>query len=344
MRSFLLEYTKRKDEGMDVFTDLHVNLWCVNSRGSEDVPNMYLDFGFMIDDISNVNDIILYCPFPIEKVEDLGHLLLNKVDLIEAIFNENCEVLSKIHPNRIKVTKKGDKLKPFKTSTLVTCGLFKNNDKSKSNEFIIYQLSDSLIKYTEQEEYTRIAINVSGILSGNEIKLEYLRDIKRYYFRIRITPKDGMINIVKRENEKINLFQDPSLRTTEIIDFRINDFRSISEEIKEEAFRLNTFDMSSVHYLVMRDATDEFVSGTNEYKSRILEKEVWKDYIFLENNDVIAYHFKKMNCSSFSNLSRFKYLLNVKKRVFCYISILLFLSVVSNAIYEFLIKKLLLGG
>lgn len=351
MRSFLLEYVKRDDSLQEnTSIDIHINLWGINAQNAEHSPSMVLDFGFMIDDITNISEIILYCPFQIEGIDDLGGLLAKKPDLIEAVFNEDCEVLSKIHPNRTKITKRGDNFKSSNTN---------------NKEFILYKLDKSLIEFTAQEEYGKIKINVTNILSGNERNLKSLSNIKRYYFRVRIYPNQKeKIDILKRENEKINLLQDSSLRTTEIIDFRINDFRSITENIKEEVFRLNTFNIQNIHYLIMRNSTDEFISGSDKYKSRLLEREVWKDYFKLEDdNDVIAYHFKKsykqLNensnnslptfffkansnekhenkeyISSFTNLSRFKYPLNVKARIMRYVFAIVAISIMSNVLYD----------
>lgn len=349
MRSFLLEYAER-DEALkpdngrlqffkcnaqntktDVVIDLHINLWGINAQSSEKSPQMVLDFGFMIDDIKRIKNLILYCPFHIEKVEDLGGLLSETPALIEAIFNENCEILSNIHPNRTKIAKRGDN---FKSS---------NNNKE---EFILYKLDDSLINFKDENEYGLIEINVANILSGNEEKIKHLQETRKYYLRIRISPKnDKSTYILRRENENINILQDVSLKTTEIIDFRINDFRSITEKMREEAYRLNTFNISSIHYLIMRNSTDEHISSSDKYKSRILENEIWNKYIPLSKYDVIAYHFKDIAnkkdnkieyISSFTNLSRFKYPLNVTKRIIIYILVIIGLSICSSVLATWL--------
>ena len=343
MRSFLLEYEKREKASENTEIDIHINLWGVNAQKSENAPTMIFDFGLMIEDIKNISEIILYCPFHIDKVEDLGGKLSQKPDLIEAIFNENCEVLSKIHPNRTKITKRGDNFKSI-------------SDKGKA--FILYKLDESLINFSDQHEYGKLKINVKHILSGNEELFSELSEVKTYYFRVRVYPKiNDPIYILKRENEDANILQNLSLRITEIIDFRINDFRAITDNMKEEVFRLNTFNISSIHYLIMRDSTDEFISGSDSYKSRLLEREVWKDYIALDNNDVIAYHFKEISekkgvnyISSFTNLSRFKYPLNIKRRLAPYILAIMTISVAANIVYGFLgwvcsfLSKVKFGG
>ena len=333
MRSFLLEYKKRDSSSEDTEIDIHINLWGVNAQRSENAPVMVFDFGFMVKNIKNVSRIIMYCPFHIGDVEDLGCKLFQKTDLIEAIFNEDCEVSSKIHPNRIKITKKGDS--------------FKSSDSNKT-EFMLYKLNKSLISFSDQHEYGRIEINVGNILSENENNFSSINRVNTYYFRIRISPKTNEpICILKRENESINLLQDSSLRTTEIVDFRINDVRSITEDIKEEVFRLNAFNIKSIHYLIMRNSTDEFISSADKYKSRLLEREVWKDYIKLNDSDVIAYHFKEVSdvgyISSFTNLSRFKYPLNTKRRICYYILAIVLISLLSNILYGWL-SRTMCGG
>lgn len=68
MRTFILEYTKRENKGINsekrmekVNLELHVNLW--NFKKLETT----FDFGFMVDNIDNVENIILYVPFKIKK-------------------------------------------------------------------------------------------------------------------------------------------------------------------------------------------------------------------------------------------------------------------------------------
>ena len=85
----------------------------------------------------------------------------------------------------------------------------------------------------------------------------------------------------------------------------------------------------------MRSSTDEYITiGETEVKGRLLEKEIWKNYIDIEENDMIAYHVKKEEDYTFANLSRFKYPLNVGKRLFWYIFMAIILSLVSSYIYN----------
>ena len=331
MRTFILEYTKRKNKEIDsekrtekVNLELHVNLW--NFKKLETI----FDFGFMVDNIDNVENIILYVPFKIKKVEDLGNNIIEKNQtLVDAIFNERCET-TKFYPKRLKVIKKGN----YDT----------REDLSKENEggtFVLCSLSENQVNLINYDKYSRIDINVENILSNEEKENHLELEDKKYYFRIRFFPEDNNITMIKRENEKINIFQDASLRTTEIIDFRINDLRSCPENLREEFLRTPRFMIKKIHYLIMRNSTDEFITvGEDEVNGRLLEKEIWKEYIEIKETDMIAYHIKGGKDSSFSNLSRFKYPLNIRKRILCYIMIGLILSLFSSFIYDMIVKMI----
>ena len=277
MRSFVIEYIKRNNEedtlDNEVELELHVNLW--NFKKLETT----FDFGFMVDNIDNIENIILYVPFKVKKVEDLGNNIIEKNQiLVDAIFNERCETI-KFYPKRLKVIKKGN---------------YDTRDRRSAD-------------------------------------IDNTKD----YFRIRFFPDSNEITMIKRENEKINIFQDASLRTTEIIDFRINDLRSCPENLREEFLRTPRFTIKKIHYLIMRSSTDEYITiGDTEVKGRLLEKEIWKNYIDIEENDMIAYHIIKKGDGTFLNLSRFKYPLNVGERLFWYIFIAIIFSLVSSYIYD----------
>ena len=324
MRSFVIEYIKRNNEedtlDNEVELELHVNLW--NFKKLETT----FDFGFMVDNIDNVENIILYVPFKIKKVEDLGNNIIEKNQiLVDAIFNERCETI-KFYPKRLKVIKKGN----YDTRDRRSADI----DNTKEKDFILYSLSNNQITFENFYNYARIKLNVENILSKEEQRNHPELDNKKYYFRIRFFPDSNEITMIKRENEKINIFQDASLRTTEIIDFRINDLRSCPENLREEFLRTPRFTIKKIHYLIMRSSTDEYITiGDTEVKGRLLEKEIWKNYINIEENDMIAYHVKKEEDYTFSNLSRFKYPLNVGERLFWYIFIAIILSLASSYIY-----------
>ena len=335
MRSFILEYKRRakKEEkeqinsSNDVGIDIHINLW--KSTGQDKMS--IFDFGFMISDIERVDEIILYCPFKIEKVEDLGETIIDS-KTTDAIFNERCAV-EIFYPKRCRITKKGE-----------YTNLGKKGNEEDEKSFILYSLNEDQLEAINEKdrEYSKIRIKTDTILTEDEKDgKDELKEIKEYYFRIRIFTENGTTSIIKRENEKANILQDVSFRTTEIIDFRINDLRSSPNELKEEFLRTPRFKINQVHYLIIRDSTDEFIEvGDSKVTSRILEKEIWNGYtktINIGNSDKIAYHIKKKgDISTFSYLARFKYPSNILPRALKYIFIGLVLSIFYSFAYDIL--------
>lgn len=332
MRSFILGYEKRSKDEPQAKIDIHINLWRYRTSNSNDIV---IDFGFMIHDITKVNKIVFFTPLKISQVLDLGGKIYNSNTISDAIFNERCEI-SNTYPKRRKVIKHGD----YNS---------RNDIAEKNDVFMIYSLKidredNSQLKFNNKDHYSKICINTSDILSDSEIKFHPdLEQVKKYYFRFRIYAKKET-KIIQNENERINPLQDISLRTTELIDFRINDLRSCSDEIKEYFLRIPTFEINKVHYLIIRNSTDEFITaGDIKVKSRILENEVWKDYIDIDDIDMIAYHFKNDNSKTFSfeRLARFKYPLNVGQRIIAYMGIVIAISLFSSGIFE-IIKKYLM--
>ena len=332
MRSFILGYEKRIKDESQTKIDIHINLWRYRASNNNDI---IIDFGFMIHDIKKVNKIIFFTPLKINQVLDLGGKIFNSNTISDAIFNERCEI-SNTYPKRRKVIKHGD--------------YDSRNNKTEENDvFMIYSLKidrddNSQLQFNNKDNYSQIHINTSEILSDEEVEFHPdLEQVKKYYFRFRIHAKKGT-KIIQNENERINPLQDISLRTTELIDFRINDLRSCSDEIKECFLKMPIFSINKVHYLIIRNSTDEFITvGDIKVKSRILENEVWKDYIKINDIDMIAYHFKNDSDDAFSfeKLARFKYPLNVGKRVMVYVGIIISISLISSGIFE-IIKKYLI--
>ena len=99
MRTFIIEYIKRKVESdVKVNLEVHINLW--NFKKQETI----FDFGFMIDTVDEIKSIILYVPFKIKEVQDLGKKISSNQVLVDAVFNERCEK-GKFYTKLIKSTK-----------------------------------------------------------------------------------------------------------------------------------------------------------------------------------------------------------------------------------------------
>lgn len=286
MRSFVLWYEPREDiSSSEVNLDIHINLW----KKKKPVETFVFDFGLMIDKIDLIKNIYFYLPFKESKWNDLGHIISANPKLVEAIFNENCNV-STFHPKRVKVK-------------------FKESDE----EFVLYSLSQEDIRKESYSKGELLTLNVNSILDISEVQEnDDIKNIRKYYFRFRFEISKDKVYLIKESDFNKNFFLDIFSRT-ETIDFRINDIRSCSEKVMEEYYRNKKFQIKKIHYLLLRNSNDEFLYLDGNVNSRVLEKELWSNYIENIPEDVIAYHIKEVpkvgrdKIKSFSKLVRFKY-------------------------------------
>lgn len=330
MRSFAVWYSEKdKTESANHECTVHINLWDKN-RANE--KNYYFDIGILVENLQGIDKIYLYTPFSIGKsqIDDLGKIISNN-KLVNAIFNE-VYTTTDGEPKRLIVK---DKNKPEK-------------------DFVIYSLETSnqveLIDCYRNDKSpgTIIAINVADILLESNLP-------NRYYFRVRVKPKNNEVNLINDEVKGISIFSD-QFTNTEIIDFRLNDIRSCSEELREQFDKGSKFDILAVHYLILRSADDVIIHHGREISSRMLENDLWSDYIEGDNRNIVAYHMKSKAVvkdkkteyvDSFSDLSRFQYSKGSRYVIIVYIFVIIILGaiggVAGNFVTDFL-KSFFKGG
>lgn len=322
MRSFALWYIPKEqateldriDEGV---IDLHINLWKKTTKKRE---NYCFDFGLRVKNISSTKSIKLYCPFPFEKnsIRDLGSVISNN-QLTNAIFNESYKT-TEGEPKRLNV-------------------------KSIENEFIIYtldtgsQIDLTPCKRNNEKTGTIIDLKIDDISVGK---------INDYYFRIRIEIPSSEVHLINDEIDGVSIFSN-QFTNTEVIDFRINDIRSCSDSLREQFEKGSPLKFKSIHYLILRNASDLAIFHGNAPSSRMLESDLWKNYIDNEDQNLIAYHFKKKSTenkltnnveyiSDFSALARFQYKKKTVKIISIYLIILIILGAVGGVTGNYVTK------
>lgn len=313
MRSFAVWHSlKDGEQNSNSEAEIHVNLW---DKGKKDAKRYCFDFGFLIEDISSIEKIYLYCPFQLEKnqISDLGSVLLSDNKLVNAIFNEN-----------------------FTTTNGKPKKLIVNGTKDKSS-FIIYALEiDTQIDLQSCKRDS----DTPGTIVEIKIKDIDFLEYKKHYFRIRIeVPCDG-IRFINDQIRGVSLFNS-HFTNTEIIDFRLNDIRSCSDQLRERFNKGEKFKLRAVHYLILRNANDVIIHHGQNLNSRMLEDDLWRKYIGDLKFDMIAYHFKrkaiqkqteKEYIDDFSVLTRFQYEKETLKYIAIYILVILILAIIANGI------------
>lgn len=292
MRSFALWFSKKdKDSTEDKKVTVHINLWDKRQLSEK---KYCFDFGLLLEDIRHIENVFLYVPFNISKtyIKDLGTVISNN-KLVNAIFNESFTTTDG-QPKRLVV-----------------------NGNENKDSFVIYdldvenQIELSSCKRNRPDPGTIIKIKVNDIIPTG---------IFRYYFRIRIEVDCREVHLISDEIKGTSIFSN-QFTNTEVIDFRLNDIRSCSENLREQFDKGNKFNILAVHYLILRNADDIIIHYGEQISSRMLENDLWQQYIEGDNKKIIAYHIKKKSkkvidkdgkevikyVDDFSDLTRFQY-------------------------------------
>lgn len=318
-----LNLNTNNPENTNVAVDVHVNL--IESANKN---KWYIDFGIKVQDISNVEIIYLFCPFPIKDVEEIADLTdVMDTKLLKALFNENLTVVEGIAKRRLVK--------------------FSNDENP---QVVVYRLdttNEISLKHINEHEKcgTIVAIDTKDILKPIH---ESTEDVcKNYYFRFRIGIPDTGAEIINHEIEGISI-ASCKFTKTEIIDFRLNNIRSIGDNAQDEINKGEFFYLKSVHLLILKNAKDVLMYPSENPSTRMLEAELWQQYLRgnkdndKEIEDLVAYHFKKKSTSRDNNISEYNVLARFssttipKYAIFWFIVFAIFLELACNALYDYL--------
>lgn len=347
MRSFALWYNATNPNATKKEVEVHINLWDKSICGGAR-DDIQIDFGLLVSDIEGIDEINLYCPFSIDKsaIIDLGQKILNHPELVNAIFNENYHTSSGA-PRRLEVISPSDKKEKTNTNSI--------NDRTDSSRrktpFLIYQLEienevsiDRIPNHTgptnEDDDNSfgsLIKFKINKLLEGSQ---EDRTSTQKYYFRFRIETTTDKMELFCQRPHNISPFSEAFV-TTEVIDFRLNNLRSCCSGVQDRISQGKKFKITSVHYLILRLTSDTLIQQGDTVSSRLLEQNIWKEYIPSLTENIIAYHFKKKSdekdinsagVKEFVILTRFEYQKTNKWLLGTYLYMLIYMSVLSNAL------------
>ena len=286
MRSFAVWY-EGKEHNKRIKADFHVNYWS-KLPYKKNGKIFFFDFGIKVEGISAVKNINIYCPFNLEldDIKDLGGKISNEI-LVNAVFNKNYKVENGVPKHCV--------VKDTDGTSFIIYALNETDDinlcKYKRNKYLVDNPEAN-----QKSPGTLIIIKTSNILLGTD---EKTKNIDNYYFRFRIIVNENNLKNITEEVESINIFKD-AIEAMELLDFRVNDIRSCCEDVKARFNSGDKFFLKSIHFLVMRDVNDLVMVDGCRYSCRLLEQDIWKQYIDNLEPNVVAYHFKKKSDSDIS--------------------------------------------
>lgn len=302
---------------------VHINLWKMRLERSFSRKEFdhFFDIGLRLPSIAGIAKLNIYLPFDIAQNNclDLGGAFHEDSNLVNAIFNEHYK-LSGIGTKILKVER-----------------------QDGSDTFNIYRLDlNSDVSLTQHYSGTVIEINLSKITQ---------RVTEPFYFRFRIrSPK---VQQFTKEYEPENRLFESAFTNTEIVDFRINEIRSLDKSLVEKMDSDGGLPfIGKIHFILLRNAKDDYIFSHKPITScRELEKEIWKTYLELNNrkyhkDKILAYHWKEESKNdpksdpAFRSLIKMKFEKNNCKTMAKYLLIIAVLSVSFNLLSSFIYNKI----
>lgn len=249
-------------------TELHLNVWKVETGNFFLNPAVYIDFGIMFP--KSYKTLCLFLPFDIDgSPQDLSDILRANDQTLGAVFNADIQVTSRVNDNYCTVS-------------------FINEDRS----FYLYKLGETNFttdSFTDTPKGTFIKITINSEPEDETCGQIYVR------FRVRLKDKS---QYVKSEHITNDLLQ-AAFSMTDLYDVRVNETRVLDSKVKEtmKLAQLEMCKFDKVHMFYMVDTRETVHNGSSlKQDTRILESEQWDKYqpkTSLHNTTFVAYHWKK---------------------------------------------------
>ena len=287
--------------------ELHINLWKIPLKHGK--YHRFLDIGIKLDRTDCIGKLNIYFPTQIKKkdINDVVQRFINDNSLVCAIFNEDYKITSNPQSKFYSISK------------------FNNEF-----EFDAYKLEDNDITITDNFE-------------GSIVQITPPYNVRKTYLRIRICGKYcSRIGAIEKPS---NSFIQSAFSKTELIDFRVNDFRDLNYSLIEKINKEIILKFNKVHFFFVCSSTEDIISSHIPcINSRNLEQNKWQKYLNDEiqskDDNMLAYHWKGKEIQNFNVLLKSKYEQNDWKTIIKYLLILFILTllfnIASSYIYDFI--------
>ena len=149
------------------------------------------------------------------------------------------------------------------------------------------------------------------------------------YYRFRITNFDLSKAIVEVDSKSKSF--ESSFSACKVVDFRVNDSKLLPVlEAQKIASSADKFE--KIHFLYITDINEDIQLADVNYTSRFLEREIWNDYLDLDEQklDMIAYHLRQKDTLSANFLIKCNYTKTSIGHLIVYALIVIALALIAN--------------
>lgn len=289
--------------------DIHINTWIMPSKGVDNIVT-YLDFGIRTRSIKTVKEICCYLPFPINanEFQDIS-LLLNDEKIARGVFNTNCtiNINGKTGISELKYNSHDENLAklPSKIETI------------SDGSIIHFYVESILKKLTKDVLYIRFRITNRKIGKFLSEKSDTLRSFAT-----------ALSTPIWREDYSYTI--------------RINEMRILPADIRHN----EKLQKQKIRKVILTSCVNGpyTVDTTTCYKTRLIEKELFKDYVpegFMLDNCLVGQWFQEKESFSHYNLTCLMHKEEVnKKSLMLYAFFVVCLSALGGGLVE-LIKLII---
>lgn len=273
--------------------EVHFNYWRISGHkegvfgsGAEDIA----EIGVLLDSPTDVEEISIFLPAKRAclNISDCAPQF-SRVEIAQGIFNEllSCKSVGAPHPQSIELEKVGGGL-------LCRVHQFpKVNGVLDPAQLSISDTSNGTIVTVMRKAINESCVNLPA---GSAV-----------YFRIRASINSkAEAPFIKVISPKDSAFHS-GFDEIEYIDFRFNDTRTLPPQIASELRNTDLVRFRVMAFLTAIPVSANLTSSSSDpHKSRLLEKDVWKDYIpgGLPKG-MMVYHWKKSDPNGVDSFSAF---------------------------------------
>ena len=315
MRGSLSVWCTSDDVEHGPSVELHFNIWCGLSGNTPDV----LDIGILFTEPRPIRELFLYFPREVrrDQLRDLSPLLKDPITL-SAVFNDTLEIGNE-RPGSFDVLRNN-------ALSFRVVGV----DLDNPNQATIEALPE------EDGQCGTI------IKFGGEV-ISQMVGVGDHYMRLRLALSDGLRDMLVSRIEPTDRLFLSSFYRTQMIEFRLNEKRNFSKELRERQKDGRPPAISAVHDFLVRDLSVEMVQSHATFrKMRRLEPGLWDNYLSglgsPKPEDMIIYHWREVAQSGktvedFIALTLFR---QAGNNLWLYIAAIIFLGAIGSSTQSFL--------
>ena len=256
---------------------LHINFWQFDK--SNNIPNFF-DIGLRFESIEDQDDLFVFIPVELDKndIKDLSSLL-GESKIATGIFNESLSAKNE--------------------DNVVT--IFTSSDEIYIK---VYKFISDRNGFDEKEIDIELLKDIGTIITIKKKVFERskanTKSLEKLYFRLRINlPVTKSHCFVKKIKQK-DWFLLSGFWEISFMDFRYNEIRNLPKTISRKISDTENslLKVKRIDFLLVSDISADLAGGHKPFhKSRILEPDIWSDYIkdnIKIKNAMVIYHWKEI--------------------------------------------------